>query len=83
MLIDIIEVKPLDNYKLELKFENGVRKIVDFKETVFNHNGPVIRPLRDEAYFKTVRVNIETGTIEWESGYDCDPGLLYEKGITI
>ena len=47
MLIDVIEVKYLEDYKLELKFENGVRKIVDFKDTVFNHDGPVIKPLRD------------------------------------
>ena len=83
MLIDVIEVKYLEDYKLELKFENGVRKIVDFKDTVFNHDGPVIKPLRDIDYFKTVRVNKEIGTIEWDSGYDCEPGVLYEKGMQI
>ncbi len=81
MLIDIIDVKYLGKYKLELTFENSVRKIVDFEKDIFTYDGPVIRPLRDENYFKTVKLNKEIGTIEWESGYDCDPGVLYESGI--
>lgn len=83
MLIDIIGVKYIDGYKLELEFENGVKKVVDFEEDLKQRSGPVIEPLKDIEHFKRVIVNKESGTIEWESGYDCCPSFLYERGIEI
>lgn len=83
MLIDVIGVKYIDGYKLELEFENGVIKVVDFEEDLKQHSGPVIDPLKEIEYFKRVRVNKEAGTVEWESGYDCCPSFLYETGVEI
>ena len=39
----------------------------------------IFEPLNDDAFFAQVRVNPETGTIEWPNGADLDPDVLYSK----
>ncbi len=83
MLVNIVRVKYLDGYKLELEFENGVVKVVNFEEDLKKYSGPVVTPLKDIEYFKRVRLNKEIGTIEWDSGFDCCSSYLYETGAEI
>jgi len=46
MLVDIIGVKYLHGYMLELEFENGVKKTVDFEEDLKKYSGSIIDPLK-------------------------------------
>jgi hypothetical protein len=75
MLQDIVEVKPLDGYRLLLRFEDGAEGEVDVAKMI-RFEG-VFAPLRDIAQFQKVRVNQETGTICWPNGADLDPDVLY------
>ncbi|MBU0701317.1 DUF2442 domain-containing protein [bacterium] len=78
MYLSIIEVKPLEDFRLLLTFENKEEKIFDvspyFKIGKFSE-------LRDLFLFNTVKVKFDS--IEWENSLDIDPELLYEKSITI
>lgn len=38
-------------------------------------------PLRDPAFFAQVRLNEETGTIEWPNGADFAPEFLAQLGL--
>ena len=75
MLKDIIEVKPLEEYRLFLRFENGVEGVVDVSELI-RFEG-VFAPLREIDKFREVRVNPELGTICWPNDLDLDPDVLY------
>ena len=75
MLLDVVEAIPLDGYRLQLRFEDGVEGVVDVAECV-TFTG-VFAPLRDRAKFDTVRVNPELGTVCWPWGADLDPDVLY------
>lgn len=75
MLKDIVEVLPLDDYRLRLKFEDGVEGVVDVAKMI-RFEG-VFAPLRDRAKFLEVRVDREIGTIAWPNGADLDPDVLY------
>jgi hypothetical protein len=75
MLKDIIEVKPLENYQLYLKFEDNQEGIVDLEQFV-EFEG-VFNPLKDLDYFRTVKLNPDWGTIYWDNGADLDPDVLY------
>jgi hypothetical protein len=75
MLKDIIEVWPLDDYRLGLRFEDGVEGVVDVAQMI-RFEG-VFAPLRDRGKFLEVRVNREVGTICWPNGADLDPDVLY------
>ena len=75
MLKDIIEVQPLDNYRLHLRFEDGVEGIVDLTQAL-SFRG-VFEPLKDAAFFSKARVDSDLGTVTWPNGADLDPGVLY------
>ena len=75
MLHDIVEVRPLDGYRLHLRFDDGVEGAVDVSRRI-RFSG-VFKPLRDPDYFRSVRVNAELGTIVWPNGADLDPFVLY------
>ena len=75
MLKDIIEVKPLNNYQLYLKFEDNQEGIINLEE-IIEFVG-IFQPLIDLDFFKTVKINPDWGTIYWENGADLDPDVLY------
>jgi hypothetical protein len=72
---DIVEVWPLDDYRLRLRFEDGVEGVIDVAKMV-RFQG-VFAPLQDRARFLEVRVDREIGTIAWPNGADFDPDVLY------
>lgn len=65
------------DYELRIEFTNGVAKDVDLRNELY---GPVFEPLRDLEFFRQVRVNKETRTVEWPNGADFAPEFLYETG---
>lgn len=75
MLKDVVEVKPLEGYRLFLRFEDGAGGEVDLTEFI-KFEG-VLEPLKDRAFFEQVQVNLELGTICWPNGADLDPDVLY------
>jgi len=75
MLKDVVEVRPLGDHRLWLRFEDGVSGELDFSEH-FTFEG-VFAPLRDPARFAEVRVVSDWGTIAWPTGADLDPDVLY------
>ena len=75
MLKDVTAVRPLDGYRLHIRFEDGVEGTVDLAE-IISFTG-VFAPLKDHAYFIQVYVNPDLGTICWPNGADVDPDVLY------
>jgi hypothetical protein len=75
MLTDVIEVRPLDDYRLHVRFEDGVEGVVDLAEIV-SFTG-VFEPLEDRSYFVQVYVDPDVGTVCWPNGADVDPDVLY------
>jgi hypothetical protein len=77
MLKDVVEVRPLEGYRLWLRFEDGVEGQIDVAEMV-SFRG-VFAALRDRENFLEVRVNRDIGTICWPNGADLDPDVLYSR----
>ena len=74
MYLSVKKVKPLNDYKLELTFENNEIKIFDVKPYL---DTGLFTTLKDDNFFKMVKVSYDT--IEWPNGIDLDPEVLYEK----
>lgn len=73
MLPKLIEVTPLDGYKLLLKYQNGESRILD---TTYWLEKPMYKELKNNTLFNTVKV---CGiTISWINGQDIAPDDLYE-----
>ncbi|MEX2303768.1 MAG: DUF2442 domain-containing protein [Bryobacterales bacterium] len=77
MLKDIIQVTPLEGFRLRLRFEDGVEGEVDLQK-VIRFEG-VFAALRTRGEFEKVRVDPELGTICWPNGADLDPDVLYAR----
>lgn len=75
MFLHVTGVRHLGEYRLELRFSDGVTKRVDLSNEL---HGEIFEPLRDVEFFKTVAVNSETNTIEWPNGADFAPEFLHE-----
>ncbi|HUP23591.1 MAG TPA: DUF2442 domain-containing protein [Thermoanaerobaculia bacterium] len=75
MLKDIVEVRHLGGYRLHLRFEDGAEGELDLSGRLQFHG--VFARLEDVSEFGKVRVNPESGTIEWPGGIDLDPDVLY------
>lgn len=80
MFLHLTEVNYLEDYKLRLKFNNGIIKDVDLRDELY---GKVFEPLKEIELFKQVAVNRDTNTIEWPNGADFAPEFLYEMGQDI
>ena len=76
----IKSVEYVSDYKLALTFEDDSTRLVDLANEL---DGEVFEPLKDIAYFKTVRVDPDLDTIVWDNGADMAPEFLYEIGTPI
>ena len=77
MFLHVTEVNYLEDYKLRLRFDNGIIKDVDLGDELY---GKVFEPLKEIELFKQVVVNRDTNTIEWPKGADFAPEYLYVIG---
>jgi len=74
MYLSIVNVKPIEDYKLIITFENGEKKVFDMKPYL---NKGIYKDLKDINIFNTVNVSFDS--IKWCNQADIDPEFLYEK----
>ena len=74
MIPRVVEVRPLDGYRLWLRFQDGIFGIVDLSGELW---GAVFEPLKDQALFAQVSVHPELDTVTWPNGADLAPEFLY------
>ena len=73
----ILNIKLLDDYKIEIHYQSGEVKVFDF--TKYLSYGR-LSELKDKNLFKEAYVSYDT--IEWPDGIDIDPDTLYSKSIS-
>ncbi len=76
MYVGIIKVKPLDDFKLFLKFDNGEEKYFDMKPYL---DTGIFKDLKNLDLFNTVKVSFDS--IEWANGADLDPEEIYKLSV--
>lgn len=72
------EAKYLQDYQLQLTFNNNEIKIVDLKDELY---GEIFEPLKDKEFFQNFFIS--HNTVEWKNGADFAPEFLFEIGIKI
>jgi len=71
----MLSCKPLPEYKLEIVFDDGLKKIVDLRLVLA---GKVYSALLDEKLFAEVQIDPESGVPVWPNGCDFDPTILHD-----
>jgi len=78
-MLKVYGVRPMENYKLWLRFSTGETKIFDCTELL---SMPAFAPLKDTAVFNGVYIDF--GVPVWNDGdIDIAPEMLYEKGVSV
>ena len=73
MLTKVTSLEKLGGFRLRVRLSDGSEGVHDFAALV-NEPGPMLEPLRDEAYF--ARVFLEFGAPTWPNGFDIAPEWL-------
>ena len=68
----VVEARYVSEYCIDLRFNSGVRKTIDFSRWL---NGQVFEPLRDVSEFR--RFFVSGGTVCWPNGADIAPETLH------
>ncbi len=74
---NVVDVKPLEDYKLHLTFDNDEQRIFNMKPYRFG----VFARLEKPEYFKRVRVR--WGAITWPHNQDLSAGMLYKNSKSV
>jgi hypothetical protein len=78
MLPQVIEARYVSGYRIELVFNTGLRKTVDFSHWL---KGPVFGPLANHAEFR--KFFVAGGTVCWPNGADIAPETLFSvRGVS-
>ena len=73
-------VRPMEDYKLLITFENSETRVFDMKPMLKEKEGTWFGNLLDRDYFRTVRIG--GGSVEWPDEQDICPDCLYEDSIS-
>ena len=77
MVPDVVSATYKGKYKIEIKFEDGKKGIVDFSKYI--DKGGVFSRFRDINFFKSFKVNSELGILSWGDKVDVAPETLYAE----
>lgn len=77
MYYDVIKIKHIAEYKIEIFFKDGGVGIVDFSEYI--KQGGVFKKFKEMDFFKNVYINPDTGVLTWADEIDIAPETLYKK----
>jgi hypothetical protein len=78
MVTKVTRLERLGGFRLRVRFNDGSEGMHDFTAMV-QESGPMLEPLRDEAYF--ARVFLEFGAPTWPNGFDIAPEWLRREMV--
>jgi hypothetical protein len=67
-VISVKEAKYLNDYKIEILFNDNKKKIVDFGAFLNKHSHPQFNKYKQAKYFK--KFQIENGNVVWGKDWD-------------
>ena len=73
---DIVSVKPLDGYKLDVEFDNGEKGVFDCTRYL---NRPYWSRLKDKSLFNQAFIGY--GTVVWPEEIDIGPEDIWEFAV--
>ena len=76
MAARIVTAQYVRDYKIRLRFDNGVEGEVDLSDEL---SGQIFEPLKNVQFFRRFELHPELRTLVWPNGADFAPEFLREK----
>jgi len=74
MFLHITNARYLEDYKVEVSFNNGRKSIADLADAL---KGTMFEPLKNKSVFSHLVVDKELDTLVWSNGADLAPEYIY------
>ena len=74
MFLHVTDASYLEDYKVEVAFNNGRKGIADLTDAL---RGTMFEPLKNKTVFANLVVDEELDTIVWSNGADLAPEYIY------
>lgn len=74
VMLHIVRAEHLQEYMIQVTFNDGIVGVADFKEKIIQDNRPIVQSLQDITLFKDF--TIKAHTITWANGLDFAPELI-------
>ncbi len=76
-MLEIVIAKYIDDFRVEVVFNDGTSNVVDFGDYLAKKNGKVFEPLKVKVFFSTLFAHPEFGTLSWQNEIDIAPEFVY------
>jgi hypothetical protein len=76
-MVKVIGFQIMEEYKILIEFNDGIKGMVDFKNIFEKDHRKIIRDLLNKELFNTAKINLHT--ICWDNEVDFAPDYLYEQ----
>ena len=75
-MIEILDIKIVDSFMLELTFSNGDSGHFDGVDYLATRTGSLLELLRNQAYFP--KCFVDAGALCWPNGFELSGSRVYE-----
>jgi hypothetical protein len=75
-MLCITKAKYLENYKIEIAFNNSLGGVIDLENIVKTDHRKIFQQLVDKKNFSQVQLKFDT--IAWKNGLDLAPEFLFD-----
>ena len=79
MFLHVTKAKYIEDYKVEVSFNNGRKGVADLFEAL---RGSIFEPLKDKSIFANLKIDKELATIVWPNGADLAPEYIYFRAFS-
>ena len=79
-MIWVTDAKTLPDYRLWVRFSDGMEGEVDLKAFIAADTRPIVASLLDPTTFSAIRVEMDT--VVWANGFDLAPEFLRERVLS-
>ena len=73
----LTKIRPLENYRLEVEFIDGIHGFVEMEQLIFSQKAGVFAKLRDVNAFN--KAYLEYGAVIWPGEIDLAPDAMHDE----
>ncbi len=79
----IATIKHIVNYRLEIVYDNGMKKVIDLEKFLKSSNHPLINKYLDISLFSQVYLDVQGVPCWGDNEFDINPQSIFNDEFTV